>query len=296
MSHLRRRVAPLVQAVRRRRTDPAPQLFPPGAFYSPVVDAAEVTRAERGRVWPEDPADPPGLDLRPDAQLDLLEVLGQHRLPDPDTWDPPRYDPGNDQFPPQDAALLYAMVRHLRPQRIVEIGSGWSTTVTARAVRDGGLTTHLTCIDPHPRDFLSAIPQVAELRVEKVEHTPIEVFTRLGPRDVLFIDSSHVAKTGSDVVHEVLQILPRLRDGVAVHVHDVFIPEDYPIGWVKAGFGWNEQYLVHAYLLGNQRAHVLVGSRWLAVRHPEAVGSALGPVELAGSSLWFSVGAEPLFP
>lgn len=177
---------------------------------------------------------------------------------------------------------------------MVEIGSGWSTTVTARAIRDGELRTELTCVDPYPRDFLRRIPEVRELRQERVELTPMTVFDQLGPRDVLFIDSSHVAKTGSDVVHELLEIVPRLADGVVVHVHDIFIPEDYPQRWVRAGFNWNEQYMLEAYLSGNARARVLAANHWVALRYPEAVAAAFPGVTPAGSSFWFVTGHDPL--
>jgi len=303
---LRRGASRTARGVARRLgrapDEAAPQAFPPGAFYSPVPPAAKLLREpERARVWPAEPGDPPGIDLRADAQLALLHQLARHQLADLAAGPEPRYDPGNDQFPPQDAALLHALIVHLAPRRVVEVGCGWSTTVTARAIAaaaaaattTGGLATALTCIDPYPRSFVASIPQVTELRTEKVEHTPMATFDALGAGDVLFIDSSHVAKTGSDVVHLVLGVLPRLADGVVVHVHDVFWPQDYPQGWVRAGFGWNEQYLVQAFLAGNGRAHVLALNRWLALRHPDAVVDALGPVALDGSSVWFVVGEEP---
>lgn len=273
----------------------APQAFAPGNFYSPVPPAAELLSdvAERERVWPEVPADPPGLDVRAEAQLALLSRLASHRWPS-SVGPTPAYEPGNDQFPLQDAAMLRALLLELRPRRMVEVGCGWSTTVTARAIADGGFACELTCIEPYPRDFLASIEQVAALRVERVEHTPLSVFEALEAGDVLFIDSSHVAKTGSDVVHLVLQVLPRLADGVIVHVHDVFWPDDYPQGWVRAGFGWNEQYLLQAYLAGNSRAHVLALDHWLAVRHPGAVEAAFGAVGLDGSSVWFTTGPDPL--
>jgi hypothetical protein len=277
-----------LRAVRQAVRPDVPQLFPPGAFYSPVVDAGLVTtEPERSRVWPEPPVDPPGFDVREAEQLELLASVGGHPLPTDWSAQGP-FDTDNDQFPLQDAALLYGIVRHLGPARVVEVGSGWSTTVTRRAIADGRLNTKLTCIEPYPRDFVRSFDGV-ELREEKVEHTPASVFDELTARDVLFIDSSHVAKTGSDVVHLVLEVLPRLQPGVIVHVHDVFIPEDYPLGWVESGFGWNEQYLVQAFLVGHERARILAMNHWLSVRHPAAVAAALGDVPLHGSSIWFSV-------
>lgn len=278
-----------LRAARAARTDGAapPQLFPAGNFYSPIVDAAAITsEPERSRLWPSPPPDRPGIDVREAEQLELLGALAAYPLPSQWPAEGP-FDPANDQFPLQDAALLYGIVRHLRPRRLVEVGSGWSTTVTRRAIEDGTLDTELTCIEPYPRDFVQAMNGI-ELRRERVEHTPWSVFSRLEPGDVLFVDSSHVAKTGSDVVHLVLEVLPRLPAGVLVHVHDIFLPEDYPLEWVRAGFGWNEQYLVHAFLLGHAQARVLAMNHWLSLRHPDAVHAAFGPVPHHGSSLWFT--------
>ena len=293
---VRRRAGRVARSVVRGATTSAaaPQAFAPGNFYSPVPAAAELLSdpTERARVWPSSPTDPPGLDVREEAQLALLARLSAHRGPT-SAGPAPRYEPDNDQFPLQDAALLRALLLELRPRRMVEVGCGWSTTVTARAIADGGFPCELTCIEPYPRSFLPSIEQVSALRVERVEHTPPSVFAALGAGDVLFVDSSHVAKTGSDVVHLVLEVLPRLADGVVVHVHDVFWPDDYPQGWVRAGFGWNEQYLLQAHLAGNARAHVLALGHWLAVRHPDAVEAALGAVGLDGSSVWFATGPEP---
>jgi predicted O-methyltransferase YrrM len=270
------------------------QAFPPGAFYSPIVDTQVVLNApDVSRIWPERAPDPPGLDLRDAHQLALLDRLAAHQLTARPPGREPAYDPANDQFPPHDAAVLYAMVRLLRPTRIVEIGSGWSTTVTAAAIEDGGLTTKLTCIEPYPRDFLRSMGDVLTLREERVELTPASVFAELEAGDLCFIDSSHVVKTGSDVVHELLEVVPRLTDGVVVHMHDVFIPEDYPRGWVENGFNWNEQYLLQAYLVGNTRAEVLLMNHHLAIRHPERVRDAFGSIELNGSSVWFATGQVP---
>ena len=175
------------------------------------------------------------------------------------------------------------------PRRFIEVGCGWSTTVTRRAIADGALDTALTCIEPLPARRSSVRSRASSSATRRSSTRRSAVFDALGRGDVLFIDSSHVAKTGSDVVHLVLHVLPRLAAGVVVHVHDIFLPEDYPIGWVESGFGWNEQYVVHAFLLGHARARVLAMNHWLSVRHPEAVAAAFGDVPLHGSSLWFTV-------
>lgn len=290
---LRKLFGRIVRRGRGPRGGDAPQAFAAGEFYSPIVNVAEVlTGPDVDRLWPSNPHDPPGIDVRSAQQLALLNELAAYQLhPDASPGDA-AYDPLNDQFPPHDAHLLYAMIRKLAPKRMVEVGCGWSTTVTAAAIRDGDLATELTCIEPYPRPFLRTMTDMLTLREEKVEHTPMNVFNALGPGDVLFIDSSHVVKTGSDVAHQFLEILPRLADGVIVHVHDIFLPEEYPKGWVRNGFNWNEQYLLQAFLIDNARAHVLAMNRWLALRHPQSVIDAFGAMDLNGSSFWFVIGAE----
>lgn len=157
---------------------------------------------------------------------------------------PARFD--QDWFPRLDAAAAYTIVRRERPARIVEIGSGHSTRFMARAVADAGLSTRITCIDPAPRAALSALA---------VEHRPVllheadpALFATLDAGDVLFVDSSHIAMPGSDVDRLFLDVLPRLRPGVLVHVHDVTLPQAYPAEWDWRGY--NEQLLVGALLQG----------------------------------------------
>jgi predicted O-methyltransferase YrrM len=157
---------------------------------------------------------------------------------------PARFD--QDWFPRLDAAAAYAIVRRERPTRVVEIGSGHSTRFMARAVADGTLATRITCIDPAPRASLARL---------RVEHLPAllrgadpALFRGLGPADILFIDSSHIAMPGTDVDRLFLDVLPRLASGVLVHVHDITLPDAYPPEW--AWRGYNEQLLVGALLQG----------------------------------------------
>ena len=157
---------------------------------------------------------------------------------------PARFD--QDWFPRLDAAAAYAIVRRERPTRIVEIGSGHSTRFLARAVVDERLPTRITCIDPAPR---------ADLRRLTVEHVPVllkdadpALFANLGRGDVLFIDSSHIAMPGTDADRLILDVLPRLRSGTLIHVHDITLPYAYPAEWGWRGY--NEQIAVGALLLG----------------------------------------------
>lgn len=147
-----------------------------------------------------------------------LEAIGAGAPPAP-RWT-------QDWFPRLDAAAAYAIVRSTRPGRIVEVGSGHSTRFLARAVADGALPTRITSIDPAPRATLKGLP------VEWIAR-PVQEATMpsLEEGDILFIDSSHQVKPGSDVEHLFRDVLPRLPAGVRVHFHDIFLPDAYPQSW-----------------------------------------------------------------
>jgi Methyltransferase domain len=149
-------------------------------------------------------------------------------------------------FPGLDAAAAYAMVRQARPRRIIEIGSGHSTRFLAQAIVDGGFATDLACIDPQPRAPLAGLP----LRHAARLFGPADALAaaELKTGDILFVDSSHVAMPGTDVDRLLLDVLPRLRDGVLVHFHDIFLPDAYPGAWARRGY--NEQISVGALMLG----------------------------------------------
>lgn len=165
-----------------------------------------------------------------------------------------------DWFPRLDAAAAYALVRREKPRRIVEIGSGHSTRFLAQAVHDGALSTAISCIDPSPRAPLAGLGLHHAARLFGPEDA--DDAATLAPGDVLFIDSSHVAMPGTDVDRLLLDVLPRLRPGVLVHLHDVFLPDAYPAEW--AWRGYNEQGMVGALLQGNAYALVF-SSRYVAV-------------------------------
>ncbi|VAW18478.1 FIG00800872: hypothetical protein [hydrothermal vent metagenome] len=184
-----------------------------------------------------------------------------------------------------DAAAAYAMVRHRRPRHIVEIGSGHSTRFMARAVKDEGLATAITCIDPAPR---AAILGLALNHIPKVlAEADVSVFETLGPGDILFIDSSHIAMPGTDVDRLFGDVLPRLPVGVAVHIHDIVLPDAYPQSWTWRGY--NEQLAVACLLQGG--FELLWSSHWVASRHGDWIEA--GPVaeipkrvEVMETSIW----------
>lgn len=179
------------------------------------------------------------------------------------------YSFNNNYFRSPDAEVYYAMIRRYRPQRIIEIGCGHSTRIARQAIKDGGLATKMTCIDPAPRvDIAGYADEMIRRQVEEI--APDELVKQLSANDILFIDSSHEIRTGNDVVFLYLYMLPALQAGVLVHIHDVFLPWDYPEGWLReGGVNWNEQYLVQAMLSFGDRFDVLWPGYYLQRSHAD---------------------------
>ena len=194
----------------------------------------------------------------------------------------------NEWFESVDADVLYGIVRHFAPAQMIEVGSGYSSRLAARAIRDGHLQTKLVCVDPCPRvEIRHCADEFVQSPVEELPAS--ELPDRLKPGDVLFIDSSHLIMTGGDVVYLYLQVLPRLRPGVLIHAHDIFLPFEYPQEVVLGErWGWAEQYLVYALLLGNRNFELLWPSCYMWQTHREKVREII-PVEKIfppPSSLW----------
>jgi len=272
-------------------------LFPIGHFYSPVCDPAEL-REREAEIWPEPAASElPGVAWNTAMQLQLLASALAPFVPEisfpfdsePDL--PPRYFYNNDQYPCLDAEVLFCMLRHFRPDHVVEIGSGFSSLVTAevnRRFRSGAM--QFTCIEPHPRQFLiDGVSGITNLIRRRIQQVDLALFTLLAANDILFIDTSHVAKTGGDVNHLFFEILPRLQPGVLVHIHDIFLPDEYPKRWaIDEGRNWNEQYLVRAFLQYNDVFEVVWSSYYMCTRHAEDTAAVFTrfPKFGGGGSLW----------
>jgi len=247
--------------------------WPLGHYYSPMPDIRKLAiEPARSRIWPAQPHPTPGIDWREKAQLSLCRKFARQtalefaREP---TGVPTEYDESNSMYHPLDALVLQALLRELKPARMIEIGSGYSSLVSARVNREflGG-TMRFTCIEPNPREFLlEGVPGITDLHVQEVQDVPLDLYEELEDGDVLFIDTSHTVKTGGDVSWIYNQILPRLKPGVVVHLHDIFLPGDYPEQWVVEAWGWNEMYLVQSFLAFNSAFEILFGVRWMIQYH-----------------------------
>lgn len=188
----------------------------------------------------------------------------------------------NGRFMAIDGDVYYSLIRHLKPARIVEIGSGFSTYVAAAAIEanvaEQGRATELICVEPYPLPELAAMGAGSVRLVrEPVQRVPMDLFTSLGEGDILFIDSTHALKSGGDVWFEYCEILPRLRPGVYVHVHDVSLPKPYPRVYFDQHLYWNEQYLLQAFLTFNSRVEVVWPGNFLMCTAPERMAEAFAP-------------------
>ncbi len=166
-----------------------------------------------------------------------------------------------------DATLLYAMVRRFKPARMLEVGAGFSTRISAAACLVNGAEGHpteLISVDPHPRTEIEQLAGVTRVELRSANDLPLGDFLSLRSGDILFIDTSHVVKRGSEVNRLVLEVLPRIALGVVVHIHDIFLPYDYPLRWYRYGTFLTEQFLVQAFLTDNQSYEILIPSHALA--------------------------------
>ncbi|MGZ4811352.1 MAG: class I SAM-dependent methyltransferase [Terriglobales bacterium] len=246
----------------------------PFHYYYPVFDADELPPS----TWTRESL-LPGIALQPERQLRLLEELryadevrqfpldGNHKA---------SFCYFNGMFGPGDAEVLYSVIRHFKPKRMVEIGSGCSTFLAKAALdrnRALGYQAEHICIEPYGAPWLEKLG-VKVIR-DLVENLDLALFEQLGANDILFIDSSHVVRTGGDVQFEYLEIVPRLQPGVLVHVHDIFLPFEYPMVFSRdMKLFWTEQYLVQAFLAFNTAFEIVLALRYLDAHHPEALARA----------------------
>jgi predicted O-methyltransferase YrrM len=176
-----------------------------------------------------------------------------------------------------DGAVYHAMLRRLRPRRVLEVGSGYTTALLLDTAERHDLDVQVTCVEPYPDRLLSLLREGDEVELVRsgAQDVPVDAYTALEPGDLLFIDSSHVAKAGSDVLWLYLRVLPRLAPGVFVHVHDILWPMEYPEDWLRQGRDWNEAYLLNAFLCHNEEWDVVLFSSWLWALHPETIPAPL---------------------
>ena len=242
---------------------------PPGHFYSPLPSRDEVDEAFRRDAFGFSFG---GIELDEAKQFALLEQFPawlpempfpEHAAPDS------RYHLENPSYPAFDGIMLYSMLRHIRPRRIIEVGSGFSSAAMLdlnERIFAGSM--QLTFIDPDMIRLRQLLRPEDEARVRlierRVQDVALEEFDRLEAGDVLFIDSSHVAKIGSDVNRLYFDVIPRLKRGVYIHIHDIAANLEYPREWYEEGRAWNESYVLRAFLMYNRAFEVVLFTKWIA--------------------------------
>jgi predicted O-methyltransferase YrrM len=192
----------------------------------------------------------------------------------------------NDYFTSPDAEILYAIVHLYKPRKVVEVGSGNSTLLFRQAITDAHLNTRLVSIDPHPRREIARYSD--EIITESVENLgDLKRFAELKENDILFIDSSHEVKAGNDVLFLLLQVLPSLQSGVLIHIHDIFLPYEYPRDWLMEE-KWNltEHYFVHALLQDSAQYEVLWAGHYFQRSLPDFNGRFVHGRGDSAKSLW----------
>jgi hypothetical protein len=242
---------------RLRKTLREAGAFPPGHFHSPIPNHAEVLRqVESIKATKSEVCD---VRFNYQEQFEVLKAFSAfyNDLPFPiQRNDACRYYYDQSMFCYPDAIFLYSFLRHTRPSAIIEVGSGFSSAVILDTVdRFFPAVPQITFIEPEPRRLNQLLRDIDRKKVrvleEQVQSVPINLFHSLRAGDLLFIDSSHVLKYGSDLQFLLFEVLPLLPVGIYVHFHDVFETFEYPPGWLLGGWYWNEAYFLRAFLTNN---------------------------------------------
>ena len=274
---------------RRTLLDQVPLFVPPGHYYSPIVAPSTLPRPLPRSAMLGVKIDMVAMEQLYRELLPHMDSLGLPTQQEPGT----RYYVDNHMYGIGDALIYAGMIRHLRPRRVIEVGSGFSSAVLLDTLDlSPDLMTQLIFIEPYT-ERLEALMRPADLdrvRIIRsgVQDVPLDVFTQLGAGDILFLDTTHISKTGSDVNFELFEVLPRLASGVWVHFHDVFPDFEYPESWVfDENRSWNELYALRAFLQYNDAFRVRYANQDF-VRSHAALVSATCPriLENPGGGLW----------
>lgn len=270
------------------------QFVPPGHFYSPIPSLSDIKQREATifRPWPRTL---PAINLNEDGQIELFEIFKKYYREQPFQAQPTpalRYYFENPFYSYSDAITLYSMIRYARPKRIIEIGSGFSSAAILDT-NDRFFDNRIACtfIDPDPRQLHSLLkPNDAghiNIIPQKLQSIDQKIFFDLRADDILFVDSTHVAKVGSDVNTILFEILPQLHPRVYIHFHDIFYPFEYPKEFVYQGIAWNEDYLLRAFLQYNSTFRIVYFNTFLEHFHREKFQQHM-PLCLQnpGGSLW----------
>jgi len=269
-----------------------------GHYYSPVPSIKELER-DAPRIFDRSFRMLPGVELNEAEQLALLTEFAAFYGEQPFSETPHhdiRYFFDNYWYGRADALFLYSMIRLFRPRQIIEIGSGFSSAVMLDAnERFMDRSMRLTFIEPDSSRLRKLLKEGDYASVttveERIQDVDPGIVDQLGARDILFIDSSHVSKAGSDLNHILFELLPRLSPGVFVHFHDILFPFEYPKKWFELGISWNEPYILRAFLQYNSQFYIRFWNDFIMRFHSDAIRRLMplcvdSPSFGVGGSLW----------
>ena len=268
----------------------------PGHYYSPVISVDELSQ-QQDKIWKEPGKALKGIDLNVDAQLKLVEKFlpFYEQIPfKKEQHEAHRYYFKNVMFSYADGIMLYGMMRTFKPKRMIEVGSGFSSALMLDVNNiffDNKID--LTFIEPYSQRLKSLLRQGEKINlIEKnVQSLDSGLFKDLEENDILFIDSSHVSKTGSDVNFLLFEVLPLLKKGVKVHFHDIFYPFQYPKRWIfEEKRSWNEAYSLRAFLSYNNKFKILLFNTYLEKFYKDWFKENMPMCLLnKGGSIWLDV-------
>jgi len=243
---------------------------PPGHFYSPIPSMEEIKNDET-KIFSTDNRELGGIDLHEQEQFGLLETFVgfYNEIPfSSEKNNDLRYFYENPSYSYSDAIMFHCMIRHTKPKRIIEIGSGYSSCLildTNECFFNGKIQTLF--IEPYPELLFSLIKPSEKkslpILTERLQDVDLAVFQKLEANDILFVDSTHISKTNSDVNRLLFEVLPSLSEGVYIHFHDIFYPFEYMKEWVYEGRAWNEAYILRAFLQYNNKFKIVLMNTYM---------------------------------
>ncbi|HTC00941.1 MAG TPA: class I SAM-dependent methyltransferase, partial [Ferruginibacter sp.] len=268
-------------------------VYQPGHYYSPIPSVNEL-RKDWDHIFNQDIKDIKDIDLNEKGQCDLIEKFTQYHNELPYTTKQSqglRYYSNNGFFIKGDACVLYSIIREFRPKKIIEVGSGFSSAVCLDVNELFFQNTiDLTFIEPYPDRLLSLLTETDKQKIhlleKRIQEVPIDVFKELNENDILFIDSSHISKIGSDLNYLFFKVFPHLKKGVIIHIHDICFPFEYPSSWIENGIFWNEAYLLRAFLMNNKAYKILFWNDFIHKFHTPLLKEKLPEFTDIGGSIW----------
>ncbi|MFN2440954.1 MAG: class I SAM-dependent methyltransferase, partial [Chitinophagaceae bacterium] len=265
----------------------------PGHFYSPIPALDEIKKNEH-KIWKEIPKEIQGINLQEQAQIKLLKQLSAFYKLQPwkdDKQDSLRYYFNNPNYPHGESIILFCLLMHIQPKKVIEIGSGYSSCVildTNELFFNNAIDTIF--IEPYPDLFFSLIKSHDKDNItiisDKLQDADPEVFASLSSGDIVLIDSTHVSKVDSDVNHILFSILPKIAPGVYIHFHDIFYPFEYPKKWIYEGRFWNELYILRAFLQYNNEFEIVLFNSYVGYFFKETLLQQMPLCINPGTSIW----------